>query len=153
MKTFQRALPNEGIPPAKKLNSSDEGVRDIKQPDYSPCLSEIRQRFHPCWYTTRKRLLGACGRPRRRSFSLLPKCERAWSRFCVRLVQNRRLAEWTDEAPRYLLDEARQLPTLGQRTLDIPAKPVRHHAQRSSVSVGSRSACVRYVGRRNKRCC
>ncbi|HLY29186.1 MAG TPA: IS4 family transposase, partial [Aggregatilineales bacterium] len=43
--------------------------------------------------------------------------------FCVRLVQNRRLADWTDEMPRYLLDEARSLPSMGERTLDIPAKP------------------------------
>ena len=43
--------------------------------------------------------------------------------FCVRLVQNRRLAEWTEDAPRYLLDAARQVPAMGQRMLDLPAKP------------------------------
>jgi hypothetical protein len=42
--------------------------------------------------------------------------------FCVRLVQNRRLADWTNEMPRYLLDEGRKLPSMGTRTLDIPAK-------------------------------
>ena len=45
------------------------------------------------------------------------------SDFCVRIVQNRRLAEWTDEDPHYLVDEARQLPSMGERTLDRPAKP------------------------------
>ncbi len=43
--------------------------------------------------------------------------------FCVRIVQNRRLVDWTDETPRYLSDQARQLPCMGERTLDIPAKP------------------------------
>jgi hypothetical protein len=43
--------------------------------------------------------------------------------FCVRIVPNRRLADWTEDAPRYLLNEARGLPTMGERTLDIPAKP------------------------------
>src|SRR5258706_7335986 len=43
--------------------------------------------------------------------------------FCVRIVQNRRLADGTDETPRYLLDQARQLPSMGERTLDIAAKP------------------------------
>jgi hypothetical protein len=43
--------------------------------------------------------------------------------FCVRLVQNRRLAEWTQQSPRYLLDAVRRLPAMGERPLDIPAKP------------------------------
>lgn len=43
--------------------------------------------------------------------------------FCVRIVQNRRLADWSEDDPQYLLDAARHLPRMGQRTLDIPAKP------------------------------
>jgi hypothetical protein len=43
--------------------------------------------------------------------------------FCVRIVQNRRLAAWTEDDPQYLVDAARQLPSRDERTLDIPAKP------------------------------
>jgi hypothetical protein len=43
--------------------------------------------------------------------------------FWVRLVQNRRWAEWTDDTPRELLDSARQRPAMRDRTLDRPAKP------------------------------
>jgi hypothetical protein len=43
--------------------------------------------------------------------------------FCIRLVQERRLAEWTVEQPVYLLKTVRTLPEMGQRTLEIPASP------------------------------
>lgn len=43
--------------------------------------------------------------------------------FCIRLVQERRLAEWTAAQPVYLLKTIRTLPEMGQRTLAIPASP------------------------------
>lgn len=43
--------------------------------------------------------------------------------FCIRLVQERRLADWTVEQPVYLLKTVRAVPEMGQRTLDIPASP------------------------------
>jgi len=43
--------------------------------------------------------------------------------FCIRLVQERRLADWTIEQPVYLLKTVRNMPEMGQRTLDIPASP------------------------------
>lgn len=43
--------------------------------------------------------------------------------FCIRLVQERRLADWTVEQPVYLLKTVREVPELGQRILNIPASP------------------------------
>jgi len=43
--------------------------------------------------------------------------------FCIRLVQERRLADWTVEQPLYLLKTMREVPEMGQRTLNIPASP------------------------------
>jgi hypothetical protein len=43
------------------------------------------------------------------------------SDFCIRLVQERRLADWTMEQPIYLLKTARDLPEMGERTIDLPA--------------------------------
>jgi hypothetical protein len=42
--------------------------------------------------------------------------------FCIRIVQNRRLQDWTPEEPHYLLDQARHLPAQGERDLELPAK-------------------------------
>jgi hypothetical protein len=42
--------------------------------------------------------------------------------FCIRMMQNRRLEDGSAEEPRRLLDEARQWPARGARSLDIPAR-------------------------------
>jgi hypothetical protein len=43
--------------------------------------------------------------------------------FCIRLVQERRLADWTAEQPAYLLQTVREVPEMGQRILELPASP------------------------------
>ncbi len=62
--------------------------------------------------------------------------------FCVRIVQTRRLADWTEEEPQYLLDVARQLPSMGERTLDIPTKPGQA-ARTAYLSVSWQSVTLR----------
>ena len=56
-------------------------------------------------------------------FELFENILRMGADFCVRLVQERRLADWTVEQPVYLLKTVRDVPEMGQRTLDIPASP------------------------------
>src|SRR5512140_1861309 len=55
-------------------------------------------------------------------FPFFEECQRAQVDFCVRIKQNRRVGAWSAEDPRYLLDQARQLPARGERRLDIPAQ-------------------------------
>jgi hypothetical protein len=43
--------------------------------------------------------------------------------FCIRILQNRRIEEWEEGDPHYLVSELRQLPAMGYRTLEISAKP------------------------------
>lgn len=43
--------------------------------------------------------------------------------FCIRIVQNRRIEEWEADDPHYLISDLRQLPAMGNRSLDIPARP------------------------------
>jgi Transposase DNA-binding len=56
-------------------------------------------------------------------FPFFEECQTAQADFCIRIKQNRRVGEWSAEDPRYLLDQARQLPALGERRLELPAKP------------------------------
>lgn len=56
-------------------------------------------------------------------FPFFEECQTTQVDFCVRIKQNRRVGEWTADDPRYLLDQARQWPALGERCLDVPAKP------------------------------
>ncbi|MEL6151664.1 MAG: IS4 family transposase [Chloroflexota bacterium] len=42
--------------------------------------------------------------------------------FCVRILQNRRIGDWSEETPRYLVSDLRQLDPMGYRTLTIPAQ-------------------------------
>ena len=62
--------------------------------------------------------------------------------FCIRLVQERRLADWTEEQPTYLLKNVRDLPEMGQRTLDIPASP-KHAARQAHLAVSWQSITIR----------
>jgi hypothetical protein len=55
-------------------------------------------------------------------FPFFEECQSAQVDFCVRVKQNRRVGAWSAEDPRYLLDQARQLPSIGERRLDIPAQ-------------------------------
>lgn len=55
-------------------------------------------------------------------FPFFEECQSAQVDFCVRVKQNRRVGAWSAEDPRYLLDQARQLPSMGERRLDIPAQ-------------------------------
>lgn len=43
--------------------------------------------------------------------------------FCIRMVRNRRVGDWSTDDPRYLLDQTRHLPARGERRLELPAKP------------------------------
>lgn len=43
--------------------------------------------------------------------------------FCVRIAQNCRLEAWAADDPHYLISDLRQFPAMGERLLDIPAKP------------------------------
>ncbi len=42
--------------------------------------------------------------------------------FCIRILQNRRLEQWEEGAPRYLVSDLRKLPQMGHRSLEIAAK-------------------------------
>ncbi len=42
--------------------------------------------------------------------------------FCIRIMQNRRLQDWTENDPHHLIDQAQQLTAQGERDLDLPAK-------------------------------
>ena len=42
--------------------------------------------------------------------------------FCVRIVQNRRVGEWEEEDPHYLISDIQQLPAMGTRMVEVPAK-------------------------------
>lgn len=55
-------------------------------------------------------------------FSFLRQVQENESDFCIRVVQNRRLAQWRDEEPRYLVTQLRQLSAKGNRKLRIPAR-------------------------------
>jgi len=56
-------------------------------------------------------------------FPFFEECQTAHVDFCVRIKQNRRVGEWTADDPRYLLDQARQWPAMGERRLEVPARP------------------------------
>jgi hypothetical protein len=56
-------------------------------------------------------------------FPFFEQCQATQVDFCIRLVRNRRVGDWTADKPRYLLDQARHLPALGERRLELPAKP------------------------------
>ncbi len=43
--------------------------------------------------------------------------------FCIRILQNRRIEQWEDGDPRYLVSDLRKLPEMGHRSLEIAAKP------------------------------
>jgi Transposase DNA-binding len=75
-------------------------------------------------------------------FPFFAQVKESGADFCVRIVQNRRLAEWSDEAPRYLLAQARQLAAMGERTLDIPAKPGQA-ARQAALSVSWQQVSLR----------
>jgi hypothetical protein len=40
----------------------------------------------------------------------------------VRILQNRRLGDWSEDVPRYLISELRHLDPMGYRKLTIPAQ-------------------------------
>ena len=62
--------------------------------------------------------------------------------FCIRIVQERRLADWTEEQPTYLLKKVRDVPEMGQRTLDIPAGPTQA-ARQAHLAVSWQSITIR----------
>jgi hypothetical protein len=62
--------------------------------------------------------------------------------FCIRLVQERRLADWTVEQPMYLLKTVRDVPEMGQRILEIPASP-RQAARQAQLAVSWQSVTLR----------
>lgn len=62
--------------------------------------------------------------------------------FCIRMVQERRLADWTAERPTYLLKKVRDLPEMGQRTLDIPASS-KQAARQTQLAVSWQSITIR----------
>jgi hypothetical protein len=62
--------------------------------------------------------------------------------FCIRMVQERRLANWTVEQPTYLLKNVRALPAMGERTLDIPASP-KQAARQAHLAVSWQSITIR----------
>jgi hypothetical protein len=54
-------------------------------------------------------------------FSFFEQCQTTQVDFCIRVKENRRLEDWSVDNPRRLLDQARQLPAMGERRLDIAA--------------------------------
>jgi hypothetical protein len=62
--------------------------------------------------------------------------------FCIRIVQERRLENWTVEQPVHLLKKVRNLPEMGKRTLDIPASS-KQPARQAQLSVSWQSITIR----------
>jgi hypothetical protein len=62
--------------------------------------------------------------------------------FCIRLVQERRLADWTVEQAVHLLKTVRDVPAMGQRILDIPASPGQA-ARQAQLAVSWQSVTLR----------
>ena len=62
--------------------------------------------------------------------------------FCIRLVQERRLADWTAEQPAYLLKTVRDVPEMGQRILELPASPGQA-ARQAQLAVSWQSVILR----------
>jgi hypothetical protein len=72
--------------------------------------------------TMRSFLLMAAEGARSDIFAFFEQCQTSQVDFCIRMMQNRRLEDGSAEEPRRLLDEARQWPARGERSLDIPAR-------------------------------
>ena len=62
--------------------------------------------------------------------------------FCIRLVQERRLVDWTAGQPAYLLKTVRDVPEMGQRILEIPASPGQA-ARQAQLAVSWQSVTLR----------
>lgn len=76
------------------------------------------------------------------AFELFETILKAGADFCMRIVQERRLADWTPEQPTYMLKKVRDLPEMGQRTLDIPASP-KQAARQAHLAVSWQSITIR----------
>ncbi|MEM6284566.1 MAG: IS4 family transposase [Chloroflexota bacterium] len=55
-------------------------------------------------------------------FDFFQTCTDTEIDFCVRILQNRRGGDWSEETPRYLVSDLRQLDPMGYRRLTIPAQ-------------------------------
>jgi len=55
-------------------------------------------------------------------FDLFQMCADTGVDFCVRILQNRRVGNWSEATPRYLVSDLRQLAPMGYRVLAIPAQ-------------------------------
>lgn len=62
--------------------------------------------------------------------------------YCIRVAQNRRLEGWAAPEPSYLLDQVRQLPTMGQRLLSVPAKAGQKKRQ-AALSISWQQVTIR----------
>jgi len=75
-------------------------------------------------------------------FDFFQTCTDTKVDFCVRILQNRRIGEWSEATPRYLVSDLRQLDPMGYRTLEIPAQTGQPKRELSLPSVGKRSPSV-----------
>lgn len=75
-------------------------------------------------------------------FELFETILKTGADFCNRIVQERRLANWTVEQPTYLLKNVRNLPEMGKHILDIPASP-KHIARQVQLAVSWQSIIIR----------
>ena len=55
-------------------------------------------------------------------FDFFQTCADTEVDFCVRILQNRRIETWSEEDPRYLVSDLRQLDPMGYRTVEIQAQ-------------------------------
>ena len=62
--------------------------------------------------------------------------------FCVRIVQNRRVGDWSEDVPRYLISDLRQLEPMGYRMLRIEAQ-TGHPARETKMAVSWQPVTIR----------
>jgi hypothetical protein len=75
-------------------------------------------------------------------FAFFQSVQETGADFCIRLVQNRRLEEWSEDDPHYLIDDLRQLPVMGQRELEVPARPG-HQKRTAQLAVSWQPVTIR----------
>ena len=56
-------------------------------------------------------------------FDFFEQIQRQGADLCIRIVQNRRLADWTPEESHYLTDELREQPEMGVHEVQVPERP------------------------------
>ena len=56
-------------------------------------------------------------------YDFFEQVQRQGAELCLRIIQNRRLADWTPEESHYLIDELREQPEMGVHEVHVPERP------------------------------